>query len=121
MRVVIPCETNQLLAAPRSGHFGHAPWMTVIELDNEGNVLNLEAVRNVEHGEGGCGNVIMHVMGLNADAIITTGMGMRPLMRFSEAGIAVYGDRTVATAGEVLALFVDGKLENMTLDDACQH
>ena len=47
MRIVIPCETDQLLAAPRSGHFGHAPWMTVVELDNEGNVLNLEAVRNV--------------------------------------------------------------------------
>lgn len=121
MRIVIPCETDQLLDAPRSGHFGHAPWLTVVEFDDEGKVLSTEAVRNVEHGEGGCGNVIMHVLGLNADAIITAGMGMPPLMRFTEAGIAVYADRSVATAGEVLALFQQGGVARMSPDDACRH
>lgn len=121
MRIVIPCETDQLLDAPRSGHFGHAPWLTVVELDEQGNATSVEAVKNAEHGEGGCGNVIAHVLGLNADAIITAGMGMPPLMRFTQAGVTVYADRTVLTAGEVLALFLQGKVPYMSPDDACRH
>ncbi|MDO4538289.1 MAG: NifB/NifX family molybdenum-iron cluster-binding protein [Coriobacteriales bacterium] len=121
MRIVIPSETDQLLDAPRSGHFGHAPWMTVVELDETGQVTSMEAVKNVEHGEGGCGNVIMHVMDLKADAIITAGMGMPPLMRFTQAGIVVYADRSVLTVGEVLALFVAGQVAQMSPDDACRH
>ena len=121
MRIVIPCETDQLLDAPRSGHFGHAPWLTVVELDEQGNATSVEAVKNAEHGEGGCGNVIAHVLGLNADAIITAGMGMPPLMRFTQAGVTVYADRTVLTAGEVLALFLQGKVPRMSPNDACRH
>lgn len=121
MRIVIPCETDELLDAPRSGHFGHAPWLTIVELDEKGEVTNVEAIRNVEHGEGGCGNVIMHVLGLDADAIITAGMGMPPLMRFTQAGIVVYADRSVLTAGEVLELFLNGQVARMSPDDACKH
>ena len=121
MRIVIPCETDQLLDAPRSGHFGHAPWLTVVEIDDEGSVVSVSAVKNVEHGEGGCGNVIAHVLGLNADAIIAAGMGMPPLMRFTQGGIAVYADRTVATAGEVLELFRAGRVARMSPNDACRH
>ena len=121
MRIVIPCETDQLLDAPRSGHFGHAPWLTVVELDEQGNVTSVEAVKNAEHGEGGCGNVIAHVLGLNADAIITAGMGMPPLMRFTGAGIAVYADREMPTAGHVLSRFLSGDVARMSPDDACRH
>lgn len=121
MRIVIPCETDQLLDAPRSGHFGHAPWLTVVEIDEQGNVTSVEAVKNAEHGEGGCGNVIAHVLGLNADAIITAGMGMPPLMRFTQAGVTVFVDRTVLTAGEVLSLFLQGEVPYMSPDDACRH
>ncbi len=121
MRIVIPCETDQLLDAPRSGHFGHAPWLTVVELDEQGNATSVEAVKNAEHGEGGCGNVIAHVLGLNADAIITAGMGMPPLMRFTQAGVTVFVDRTVLTVGEVLALFLQGEVPYMSPDDACRH
>ena len=121
MRVVIPCETNELLDAPRSGHFGHAPWLTVVELDDAGNVTSVESVKNAEHGAGGCGNVIAHVLGLGADAIIAAGMGMPPLMRFTQGGVTVYADRSVATAGEVLALFVNGQVARMSPDDACRH
>ena len=56
-----------------------------------------------------------------ADAIIAAGMGMPPLTRFTQAGMAVYFDRSVLTAGEVLALFQDGQLVRMSPEDACQH
>ncbi len=121
MRIVIPCETDQLLDAPRSGHFGHAPWLIVVELDEQGSATSVEAVKNAEHGAGGCGNVIAHVLGLDADAIIAAGMGMPPLMRFTQAGVTVYADRSVATAGEVLDLFRRGQVTRMSPDDACRH
>lgn len=121
MRIIIPCETDQKLDALRSGHFGHAPWLTVVELDDKGNVASVEAVKNAEHGEGGCGTVIMHVLDLGADAIIAAGMGMPPLMRFTQAGVTVYADRSVPTAGEVLALFQNGQVARMSPDEACRH
>jgi len=121
MRIVIPCETDQCLDAPRSGHFGHAPWLTVVELDDQMQVTSVQAVRNADHDTMGCAGVIDHVMSLNADAIITAGMGMPPLMRFTNAGIVVYADRTQPTAGEVLARFVAGDVYRMSPDDACRH
>ena len=121
MRVIIPTETDELLASPRSGHFGHAPWLTVVDLTDDGSVAGISAVRNAEHGAGGCGAVIAHVMGLGADAIICTGMGMPPLMRFTQAGIAVLSDRTRLTAGEVLDLFLAGGVAPMAPEAACRH
>lgn len=121
MRVIIPTETDELLGSPRSGHFGHAPWLTIIDLDDDRNVVEVSAVRNAEHGAGGCGAVIAHVMGLGADAIICAGMGMPPLMRFTQAGIAVLCDRTRPTAGEVLDLFLAGGVAPMSPEAACRH
>ena len=120
MRVVIPCESDQLLEALRSGHFGHAPWLTVVDLDETGALVSVEAVKNAEHGAGGCGNVIAHVLGLGADAIIAAGMGMPPLMRFTQSGVTVYVDRSVATAGEGLALFLQGQGACMSPEGACR-
>ena len=121
MRVVIPCETNEGLDAPRSGHFGHAPWLTVVDLDDQLDVTDVQSVKNADHDTMGCAGVIEHVMGLNADAIITAGMGMPPLMRFTGAGIVVYADREMPTAGAVLARFVAGDVYRMSPDDACRH
>jgi hypothetical protein len=42
-------------------------------------------------------------------------------MRFTQGGIAVYADRTVATAGEVLELFRAGRVARMSPNDACRH
>lgn len=121
MRVIIPCESDAGLLAPRSAHFGHAPYLTIAEVDEAGNVTDVRSVRNAEHGSGGCGAVIAHVMGLGADAIICAGMGIPPLMRFTEGGIDVYVDRSVMYAKDVLDLFCAGKLPKMSVDDACRH
>lgn len=121
MRVVIPCETDQGLQSLRSGHFGHAPWLTVVDLDDSLAVQSVTAVQNADHDAMGCAGVINHVMGLNADAIITAGMGMPPLMRFTQAGIAVYADREEPLVGAVLDRFVAGKVYHMSPEDACRH
>ena len=121
MRVVVPCETSDGLDSVRSGHFGHAPWLTVVDFDDNMHPVTVDVVQNADHDVAGCGGVIAHVMGLHADAIIAAGMGMPPLMRFTQGGVTVFADRSVATAGEVLALFLNGQVARMSPDDACRH
>ena len=121
MRVVIPCESDQGLKSMRSGHFGHAPWLTVVDLDENMKPLSVTAVKNADHDAAGCGGVIEYVMGLNADAIITAGMGMPPFMRFTQAGIAVYVERETPVVGDVLVKFVAGEIVLMGEDDTCKH
>lgn len=121
MRVVVPCETNEGLSSMRSGHFGHAPWLTVADFDDKGALVSVEAVKNADHDMAGCAGVIQHVMGLNADAIIAAGMGMPPLMRFTQAGVAVFVDRVTPGVGDVLRKFVEGDVVRMSVDDACRH
>ena len=121
MRVVIPCETDEGLSSVRSGHFGHAPWLTVVDLDDDMKLLAVTSVPNADHDVAGCAGVIEHVMQLDADAIICAGMGMPPLMRFTQAGIAVYADRVVPGAADVLARFIKGELTLMSPDQACRH
>ncbi len=121
MRVVVPCETDAGLSSVRSGHFGHAPWLTVVDFDDEMNIADVQAVKNADHDIAGCAGVIEHVIDLNADAIITVGMGRPPFMRFTKAGIAVYVEQEMPMVFDVLIEFVSGNVVRMSLDDVCQH
>lgn len=121
MRVVVPCETNETLDSMRSGHFGHAPWLTVVDFDANMKPVSVTAVKNADHDAAGCGGVIEHVMALNADAIITAGMGWPPFSRFTQAGIAVYVERETPGVADVLVKFVAGEVVRMSADDTCKH
>lgn len=121
MRVVVPCETSEGLDSVRSGHFGHAPWLTVVDFDDNMKPISVDVVKNADHDTAGCGGVIAHVMDLGADAIIAAGMGMPPFMRFTQAGVAVYIERETPGVADVLVKFVAGECVCMSPDDACRH
>ena len=78
MKLAIPSETDAGLESIRSGHFGHTPYFTVVEFDDDKNIVSAEPVKNVDHDEYGCGGVIQYVMTLGVDGILTVGMGMPP-------------------------------------------
>ncbi|MGN0073265.1 MAG: NifB/NifX family molybdenum-iron cluster-binding protein, partial [Coriobacteriales bacterium] len=84
MKLAVPSETDAGLQSIRSGHFGHAPYFTVVEIE-DGEVVGAEAVKNVEHDAEGCGGVIEHAMGMGIDAMLAVGMGEPPLARFNAA------------------------------------
>lgn len=121
MRIAVPSENANGLASIRSGHFGHAPYLTIVELDDAMNITSVESIKNAEHGEGGCGNVIEYVLGLGLDGILAAGMGMPPLMRFTQGGMTVYFETTQPIVGDAVALLAEGKVRAMTADDACHH
>jgi len=120
MKLAVPSETDAGLDSMRSGHFGHAPYMTVVTIE-DGKVVSVEAVRNADHDVAGCGGVIDHVMGLGVDGILTAGMGRPPLMRFTQAGITVYAEQQTPRVGDVIDLFLAGKVGVMDPEAACSH
>ena len=121
MKIAIPSESGEGLAAIRSGHFGHAAYFTVVEYDDDMNIVSVEAVKNVDHDEMGCGGVIQHVLGLGVDGILAAGMGRPPLMRFTENGVIVYAETTMPNVGDAARLFAEGRVQRMSPEAACNH
>jgi len=72
-----------------SQHFGRAPYFAVVELDENGKVLNLQTVPNKSEHFGGMGKPPEILMSLRPNAVITYGMGPRALNMFQSANIAV--------------------------------
>ena len=121
MKIAIPSETGDGLAAMRSGHFGHAAYFTIVEYDDDMNIVSAEPVKNVDHDQFGCGGVIQYVLTLGVDGILTVGMGMPPLMRFTENGVIVYSEVETPNVGDVAKRFAEGKVQRMSPDQACAH
>ena len=122
MKIAIPSETDAGLASMRSGHFGHCPYFTIVEFDDgDKNIAGVETVKNVDHDEYGCGGVLDYVMTLGVDGLLTVGMGVPPLTRFTAAGITVYSERETPNVGDAAKLFAEGKVSIMSPEAACQH
>ena len=120
MRIAIPSETSEGLSSMRAGHFGHAPYFTVVSIEN-GEISQVEAVKNVDHDEFGCGGVIEHALGLDLDGIIATGMGRPPFQRFTSGGVTVYSELETPMVGDVVTKFIAGEVPMMAPDAACNH
>ena len=121
MIISIPSEAPGGLDATRSGHFGHAAYFTIVEFDDDMNIVSVEAAPNVDHDQYGCGGVIEYVMGLGVDGILTVGMGRPPLMRFTEAGVIVYSETNTPNVGDAARLFAEGHVMRMSPEMACNH
>lgn len=120
MRIAIPSETPEGLGSVRSGHFGHAPYFTVVSIE-EGAISKVEAVKNVDHDEFGCGGVIEHALGMDLDGIIATGMGHPPFTRFTRGGVTVYSELETPMVGDVVDKFLAGQVDVMDPEAACNH
>ncbi len=121
MKIAVPSESDAKMESMRSGHFGHAPYFTIVTFDDDMNVTDVEAAKNVDHDAEGCGGVIEHVIGMDVDGILTAGMGMPPFTRFTNAGITVYSDTTTSKVGDVIELFAKGQVPRMDPSNACRH
>ena len=81
----------------------------------------MSELANPPHEEGGC----LRPVGLLSDAgvqgIVAAGMGMRPMMGFQEAGIAVYFDNQTPNVGDVAKMVAAGQVPTMGPENACHH
>lgn len=109
------------LSAERSGHFGQCDCFTVVEIvDGEVSSETAE-VANPPHEEGGCLRPVKLLADAGCDAIVAAGMGMRPLLGFSQAGITVYYDATHPIVGDAARAVAAGEAPVMAPEQACHH
>ena len=113
VRIVIPVLDESGLNARLSEHFGRAPYFAVIELDENGRVLNQRTVPNVSEHFGGTGRPPDRILQLEPDALITYGMGPRALNIFQSVRVAVLRANS-NTVREVIAAYNKDELKELT-------
>jgi predicted Fe-Mo cluster-binding NifX family protein len=115
MRIFIPSDDGRGLESNVHGHFGSAPWFTIVDTDSG----TAEAVENPACGAspGACHHVGM-LSRRGIEAVVCAGMGRRAVSGLADAGIRVLvaPDRRIA---EVVEMAKAGDLRAMEFDAAC--
>jgi predicted Fe-Mo cluster-binding NifX family protein len=118
MKLCVPTETNEGKEARVYGHFGSAPYFTIVDTEKDA----VEVIDNVHqhHSHGMC-QPMNALAGKEIDAVVTGGMGARAVQRLNEGGIKAY--RAIpGTVAELVGQFIQGGLEEITINNACaQH
>jgi predicted Fe-Mo cluster-binding NifX family protein len=117
-RIVVPVEDEAGLEAQVAHHFGRAPYFVVVDLNDNGQVLNVRTELNTGEHMGGVGHPHEKLLALKPDVIVAYGMGPGGLQTFQNAGVTVLkatGNRTK----EVVNSYLEGKLEELT--GGCEH
>jgi predicted Fe-Mo cluster-binding NifX family protein len=117
-RVIVPTENQQGLNARLAEHFGRAPYYTIVELDENGEITNVKTISNVGEHAGGTGFSHDHILEEKPTVLIVYGMGPRGLISFQDAGVAVL-KANANTVGEVVKAYKEDKLVELT--EGCEH
>jgi len=117
MKVCIPTETNKGKEAAVFGHFGSAPFFTLYDTTNGS--VEIIANANQHHSHGMC-QPMASLEGKGVNAVVTVGAGAGAIQKLNQGGIKVY--RAIAgTVADVAAQFASGKLEEISVNNACAH
>jgi predicted Fe-Mo cluster-binding NifX family protein len=112
-RFVVPVSDDRGIDAQLSQHFGRAPFFTIIDLDEDGNVIGQGTIANTSEHFGGVGLPPDRILQLKPKALITYGLGPKALRVFQNAGVAVL--RTEAnTVREVVTAYNNNELQELT-------
>ena len=117
VRIVIPIQELGGLNSQLSGHFGRAPYFAVIDLKEDGTIIEQSMIANTSEHFGGVGLPPDRILQLNPDALITYGMGPRALNIFQNAKVAVLSTRANSVR-EVVQAYINNELTELT--EGCQ-
>ncbi len=122
MKIAIPTDNPGGRDASRSDHFGHCDVFTIVEFDEQKEVVAVDTIKNVEHGAGGCMEPVKILHDAAVEAIVVGGMGARPMQGFNEVGIKVYfaNKETISDVDGVITGFADNKLILMHANQVCK-
>ncbi len=115
MRLCFPTENEVGLEATLAGHFGSAPYYTIVETDS--GACEVVANAQARHEHGSC-EAASGMGGRSVDAVICHGLGRRALAGLAAAGIPVYV-ADAALVAEAVEGFRAGQLARLTEDAAC--
>ncbi|MFN8090942.1 MAG: NifB/NifX family molybdenum-iron cluster-binding protein [Vicinamibacteria bacterium] len=113
MRICIPTDDERGLAGAVAGHFGRAPFLTLVDVDSG----EVAVVANRPHGEGHC-NPVAAIAGHGVGAVLCAGAGRRAVAALEHAGIRVLvtgASRVEEAVGELRR----GAARSLSVDEAC--
>jgi predicted Fe-Mo cluster-binding NifX family protein len=117
-RVIVPVNNQDGLNSRLAEHFGRAPYFTVVDFDEHGDVANVKTVANMGEHAGGSGQAHDYILELKPNAIIVNGMGPRGIETFKQSGIEVLKANS-ALVNDVIVAYKEGSLKNLTA--GCEH
>lgn len=115
MKICIPIIENEGLNSQVNAHFGSAPYFLIYNTEEK----DFEVVNNSDshHVHGMC-HPLKALDNKGIDVVVCGGMGARAVQKLNEGGIKAYRAST-ETAEEIINRFNKGKLEEITVDNAC--
>jgi predicted Fe-Mo cluster-binding NifX family protein len=117
MRICLPTETGQGWEAALYGHFGSAPFFTLV--DTETGAVEVHDNGGRVHAHGAC-HPVGALEGSGVQAVVCGGMGLRALQKLEEAGITVFRS-DAPTVHEAVRMIREGRAEKLTAEGACAH
>ena len=118
MLIAIPSDAPGGLDANISEHFGHCEAFTLVHIA-DGKIGEVEVVPNGGHEQGGCMAPVQFLKGKDVEALLSGGMGMRPLAGFQSVGITVFFKEDARTVKEAVTMFIDGKCREFDAAQTC--
>lgn len=117
-RIAIPSAAPGGMDAPIDAHFGHCAMYTLVDVE-DGSVKDVSVVPSCPHVQGGCMAPVNYLAENKVQALISGGMGMRPLMGFNQVGIQVYHGQGAPTVHAAVEAFLHDSLPIFTVDQTC--
>ena len=87
MRICFTSDQNSGLDSVMSYHFGRCPYFVIVDIDENGNVSDVESIPNPLADEHNPGELPSFMKSKGVDVIITGGMGPKAQQYFASFGI----------------------------------
>ena len=121
MRIAVSAETDGGLDAPVSGHFGHSPYFTLVEIAPSGEQIGAEhSIANPHYPNHEPGVIPAFIHGQGAEVVLTGGMGSRAAGFFRQYGIQPVPG-AAGTVREAVQAFSRGELAGNAPCHATTH
>jgi len=116
--VAIPTAEPGGMDAAVDAHFGHCAMYTLVEIA-DGEIKDVTSVPSCAHEQGGCMAPVNYLANKQVKALISGGMGMRPLMGFNQVGIQVFHGSGAPTVKAAIEAFIQDSLPVFTVEQTC--
>ena len=90
MKIAVTSLKNIGLESPVASHFGHAPYFTILNIDDDFKIVNVEVITNGSTGEAHRPGAVPAMLIKNGvNMLITGALGQRAFQLFQSNNIAV--------------------------------
>lgn len=110
-KIAIPTHNGKLWP-----HFGKAPQVTFITVDNEGEIKEKEVMEAPEHAHGA---MVRFILEHGANEVLCGGLGMGAVNLLHQVGIELHAGAPAIDIDEVVKQYLDGTIQYG--DSSCHH